>query len=259
VIESTYGDRNHESRVDRRKRLKQVIESALQNKGTVLIPAFSIGRTQELLYEIEQIIYESQHSKITKDLIWDDLEIIIDSPLAAKFTECYRKLRPFWDKEAKSKLISGRHPLAFDQITTIDDHDTHMQTVKYLAKTVRPSIVIAASGMCTGGRVVNYLKALITDSRHDILFVGYQAKGTAGRVIQKYGPKGDGYVDIKAGVYTISGYSAHADQKDLINFVKRMRVKPKGIRIIHGDNYAKQELKLRFEALFQGVDISIPT
>ena len=264
VIESTYGDRNHAGRHDRRKQLKQVIESALQNRGTVLIPAFSIGRTQELLYEIEQIIHGFRNNKITKDLKWDDIEVIIDSPLAAKFTECYRKLRPFWDKEAKAKVKTDRHPLAFEQIVTIDDHETHLQTVAYLAKTARPAIVIAASGMCTGGRVVNYLKALISDERNDILFVGYQAKGTAGRDIQKYGAR-HGYVEIdgerftiKAGVHTLSGYSAHADQNDLINFVKRMRVKPKEIRIVHGDEEAKQVLKGKFERVFTDVQVVIP-
>jgi len=264
VIESTYGDRNHEGRHDRRKRLKQVIESALQNRGTVLIPAFSIGRTQELLYEIEQIIYGFRNSKITRDLKWDDIEVIIDSPLAAKFTECYRKLKPFWDKEAKAKINTGRHPLAFEQIVTIDEHETHLQTVEYLAKTKRPAIVIAASGMCTGGRVVNYLKALISDARNDILFVGYQAKGTAGRDIQKYG-KNNGYVEldgerytINAGVYSLSGYSAHADQHDLINFVKRMRVKPKEIKIVHGNEEAKRVLKEKFEGLLKDVKVVIP-
>lgn len=264
IIESTYGDKNHVGRQDRRKQLKQVIESALQNKGTVLIPAFSIGRTQELLYEIEQIIHGFRNNKITKDLEWDDIEVIIDSPLAAKFTTCYRKLRPYWDKEAKTKVKAGRHPLAFEQVVTIDDHETHLQTVAYLAKTQRPAIVIAASGMCTGGRVVNYLKALITDERNDILFVGYQAKGTAGRDIQKYGME-NGYVEldgerfaIKAKVHTLSGYSAHADQHDLINFVKRMKVKPKEIRIVHGDEEAKQSLKEKFNVLFNKADVVIP-
>ena len=264
VIESTYGNRNHEGRHHRRKQLQRVIESSLKNKGAVLIPAFSIGRTQELLYEIEQIIHQFRNNKITDNLKWDDIEVIIDSPLAAKFTECYRKLRPFWDKEAKSKITKGRHPLAFEQIVTIDDHETHLQTVAYLTKTQRPAIVIAASGMCTGGRVVNYLKALITDERNDILFVGYQAKGTAGRDIQKYGDD-NGYVEldgerytINARVYTLSGYSAHADQHDLINFVKRMRVKPKEIRIVHGDDEAKLALKGKYEALFEGVEVVIP-
>lgn len=270
VIESTYGDRLHEGRHDRRNRLKHVIESALLNRGTVLIPAFSIGRTQELLYEIEHIISRFKNNKITADLKWDDIEVIIDSPLAAKFTSCYRRLRPFWDKEAKAKVKAGRHPLAFEQIVTIDDHETHLQTVAYLSKTTRPAIVIAASGMCTGGRVVNYLKALITDDRNDILFVGYQAKGTPGRDIQKYGsPKykeQGGYVEldgerymIKASVNSLSGYSAHADQHDLINFVKRMRVKPKEIRIVHGDEEAKQALKAKFESLFIGVEVDIPS
>lgn len=264
VIESTYGDRLHQGRHDRRNRLKQVITSALQNRGTVLIPAFSIGRTQELLYEIEQIVSRFKNNKITADLNWDDIEVIIDSPLAAKFTTCYRTLRPFWDKEAKAKVKAGRHPLAFEQVMTIDDHDTHLQTVAYLAKTKRPAIVIAASGMCTGGRVVNYLKALITDARNDILFVGYQAKGTAGRDIQKYGAN-NGYVEldgeryaIKARVHNLSGYSAHADQHDLINFVKRMRIKPKEIRIVHGDEEAKDVLKEKYEMLFKDSDVVVP-
>jgi len=103
-----------------------------------------------------------------------------------------------------------------------------MNTVQYLAKTHRPAIVIAASGMCNGGRVMNYLKAMLHDKRHDVLFVGYQAKGTIGRDIQKYGPR-QGYVyidgqkiNINAGIYTISGYSAHAGQSDLLKFVNRM-------------------------------------
>ena len=264
VIESTYGDRNHEGRHDRRKRLKQVIESSLRNRGTVLIPAFSIGRTQELLYEIEQIIHKFRNEKITKNLNWDDIEVIIDSPMAAKFTHFYRKLSSFWDKEAKLKVKSGRHPLAFEQILTIDDHQTHLQTVEYLAKTTRPAIVIAASGMCTGGRVVNYLKALIADKHTDILFVGYQSKGTAGRDIQKYAQT-NGYVELDGERYTIgaqvhmlSGYSAHADQHDLINFVKRMRHKPTEIRIVHGDEDAKMELKNKFELLFVDTNVSIP-
>ena len=113
-------------------------------------------------------------------------------------------------------------------------------------------IVIAASGMCSGGRNVNYLKALIEDERTDILFVGYQAQGTPGRTIQKYGPRKNGRTgwveleskkyDINAEVHTISGYSAHADQRNLVNFVKRMRHKPTDIRLVDGDAQAKASL-----------------
>ena len=120
--------------------------------------------------------------------------------------------------------------------------------MKHLARTGRPCLVIAGSGMCTGGRIVNYLKALLGDPRTDILFVGYQAAGTPGRAIQRYGPRG-GYVllegkrvDIHARVHTISGYSAHADQKDLVNFIRRMRRKPSEIRLVHGETGARRGL-----------------
>jgi len=258
VIESTYGDRLHSSRKARYKNLKLLVEKCVTDNGVVLIPAFSIGRTQELLYEFEHIIHT------TKNKQWKQIEIIVDSPMAAKFTQSYRKLKSYWDKEAKHRKSSGRHPLSFTQLTTISDHREHTQTVAYLKKHQRPSIIIAASGMCAGGRIMNYLKALITDSRTDILFVGYQAQGTPGRDIQQRGPA-SGYVeldgkryDIKAGTHTISGYSAHADQKDLVNFVKRMRKKPKEIRIVHGDAGAKRELKSKLHELLPNINIHIP-
>lgn len=118
----------------------------------------------------------------------------------------------------------------------------------HLARTAYPAIVIAASGMCSGGRIVNYLKAMLGDARHDVLFCGYQAAGTPGRTIQTYGPRGgwvelDGQrITIRAGVHTLGGYSAHADQRDLLNFVGRMRHAPGQIRIVHGDEPAKQRL-----------------
>ncbi|WP_036218251.1 MBL fold metallo-hydrolase RNA specificity domain-containing protein [Marinospirillum minutulum] len=251
VLESTYGDRLHSNRQNRLKRLQLAIEKALQNQGTVLIPAFSIGRTQELLYELEGLVHNASG-------LWQDLEIIVDSPLAAKFTQVYRQLKPYWDKEAQRRLQAGRHPLNFDNLYTINTHQEHEATVAYLAKTGRPAVVIAASGMCAGGRIVNYLKAMLGDAKHQVLFVGYQASGTPGRKIQKYGPTG-GYVEldgqrytIKAGVDTITGYSAHADQKDLVNFIKRMRYWPKEVRLVHGQEEARQALKAKIDALYAG-------
>ncbi len=189
-------------------------EHALANQGTVLIPAFSIGRTQELLYELEEIIHRNRERRAAPGVSWEDLDIVVDSPLAADFTAGYARLREHWDNEARRKLTAGRHPLAFEQLTTIDDHATHLRSVEYLSRSARPAIVIAASGMCSGGRIVNYLKAMLGDPRHDVLFVGYQAAGTPGRAIQTYGPRG-GYVDldgrridIHAGIHTLGGYSA---------------------------------------------------
>ncbi|MFW5442766.1 MAG: MBL fold metallo-hydrolase [Methylococcaceae bacterium] len=264
VLESTYGDHNHVNRKDRKNQLKKLIIRCLKNNGVILIPAFSIGRTQELLYELEEIIYQNKEQKIHQRLRWDDLEIIVDSPLASKFTKVYKTLKPYWDAEAKVKLINGRHPLSFEQLTTINKHKEHLATVEYLKKTARPCIVLAASGMCAGGRIVNYLKALIEDQRTDILFVGYQASGTTGRVIQQFSKK-HGYVKmdgkryaINAGVYNLTGYSAHADQAALIRFVSRIQHKPKEIRLIHGDEQAKSELQISLQDLFPEIRIWIP-
>ena len=322
VIESTYGDRLHEDRSTRRQRLEAVIEQALEDQGTVLIPAFSIGRTQELLYELEDIIQSKQRTaadlshlpsgeraRVRGDACdeapassdippfppgeragvrgaaspeaasdsdqpplpsgeragvrgtepsdkakphtepnWPELPIILDSPLASRFTEAYRNLKPYWNQEARERIQSGRRPLAFEQLVTIDSHSDHQSVVNHLTQTARPAIVIAGGGMCSGGRIVNYLKAMLGDKRHNVLFVGYQAKGTPGHEIQTYGPKG-GYVyldgeriDVRAGIANIGGYSAHADQKGLVEFVTEMREWPGEIRIVHGEAKAKQEL-----------------
>lgn len=271
VIESTYGDRQHEDRRTRRQRLEHVIERALQDSGTVLIPAFSIGRTQELLYELEDIIHRAQSRSAARvqlvgpggaqasglETNWPELPVILDSPLASRFTAAYRELKPFWNQEALKRVKSGRRPLGFEQLITVDSHDDHMRMVQHLARTARPAIVIAGNGMCSSGRIVNYLKAMLGDKRHNVLFVGYQAAGTPGQAIQTYGPVG-GYVDldgerfdVRAGVATIGGYSAHADQDGLLKFVSGMRKPPLHIRIVHGEPKAKQALATRLNALYQ--------
>jgi metallo-beta-lactamase family protein len=278
VIESTYGDKLHPNRRLRSQNLKAIIEKAVSDNGVVLIPAFSIGRTQELLYEIEHFIYTEkqqarqqggkQKGKQGKAALWQNLEIIIDSPMAANFTRRYRDFKHLWDQEAQAKLNQGRHPLDFEQLYTIDSHQEHLSVVNYLASRNKPAIVIAASGMCSGGRIINYLERFLPDPKADILFVGYQAQGTPGRDIQKYGPRG-GHVylpvngnrqriDINAGIHTISGYSAHADQAGLINFVKRMRHQPQQIRIVHGDEGAKVALAREFKNLLAEVKVIIP-
>lgn len=249
VLESTYGDRNHEDRATRRERLKSVLAHALQDGGTVLIPAFSIGRTQDLLYELEGIIAEG----------WHDLEVVVDSPLAANFTRLYRRLKPFWDAEATALLRQGRHPLSFDQLTVIDTHADHLNAVEYLARSHRPCVVLAGSGMCAGGRVVNYLKAMLEDERNDVLFVGYQAAGTPGRDILEYGAS-NGWVEldgkrytIRAQVHQLGGYSAHAGQAELLRFVGSITERPGEIRLVHGDEQAKRALAKALKAQGKGL------
>lgn len=271
VLESTYGDRLHEDRSTRRQRLEQVIEHALANNGTVLIPAFSVGRTLELLYELEDIIHSKKldtpavplapvgagHARengqaptnAQPEINWPRLPIILDSPLASRFTQAYRELKDHWNDEAQARLQSGRRPLAFDQLITVDSHADHQKILNHLVSSARPAIVIAGNGMCSSGRIVNYLKAMLGDPRHDVLFVGYQAKSTPGHAIQRFGPR-NGYVefggqryDIRAAVHNIGGYSAHADQAGLVGFVTAMEQWPGEIRLVHGEEGAKAALR----------------
>ncbi|KQQ56910.1 MBL fold metallo-hydrolase [Pseudomonas sp. Leaf127] len=258
VLESTYGDRLHADRTQRQARLEQVIDQALKNGGSVLLPAFSIGRTQELLYELEDILRRkallspaaAQPRPDQAPVDWAQLPVILDSPLASRFTRVYRAFHADWDAQAQQRLDEGRTPLGFDQLITVDGHVKHMQVVNYLAKTARPAIVIAGHGMCSGGRIVNYLKAMLGDPRHHVVFVGYQAKGTPGRMIQVQGRASqpaqvelDGaFYAIRAGVTTVAGYSAHADQQGLVSFVTGMAHWPGQIRLVHGEHAAKTAL-----------------
>jgi len=218
------------------------------------------------LYELEKII----HRKANLSL-WQIIDIIIDVPMAAKFTEKSKDFKHLWDAEAKREIKSGRHLLSFEQLYTIGNQQEHMQTIEYLAKRNKPAIIIAASGMCSGGRIVNYLKPFLNDKTADDLFVCYQVQGSLERDIQKYGsftdkskPTKTGYVfidgtriNINAGVHTISGYSAHADQHGLINCVKRIRHQPKHIKIVHGDENAKVTLANKYQQLLPNAKIEI--
>jgi len=250
VLESTYGDRLHEDRRTRRERLRQAIVRAMADRGSVLIPAFSIGRTQEILYELEEMIGRGTVP---------DFEVILDSPLADRITDAYRHLQPWWDKEAQRRLAGGRNPLDFPRLRTVSSHEAHLDLVEELSRTGRPAVVVAGSGMCTGGRIVNYLKAMLGDRRHCVLFVGYQAAGTPGRDILTYGPRG-GYVYldgerfvIRADIEILGGYSAHADQANLVRFATRMRRPPEAIRLVHGELEAREALRLALEQAGSGV------
>jgi len=266
VIESTYGDRQHEDRRTRRQCLERVVEQAFTDNGTVLIPALSIGRTQELLYELEEVIHSAQ-SKPSRPFStrggegdfqqsslgtnWPELPVILDSPLAGRFTAAYRELQPFWNQQALKRVKSGRRPQGFEQLITVDSHGDHMRMVQHLARTARPAIVIVGNGMCSSGGIFSYLNAMLGDQR-----------GTPGQAIQTFGPVG-GYVDIdgerfdiRAGIATIGGYSAHADQDGLVRFVTGMRKPPLHVRIVHGEPKAKQALAARLTALYESKQLA---
>ena len=243
VIESTYGNKLHDSVETRAKRLQQIIERSLEDGGAIIIPAFSVGRTQELLFDIEHLIH---HNKIDSKI-----PIILDSPLANKVTKQYRRFKKLWSKEAKTKLNNQRHPLNFEQCITIESHKEHMQIVNRLKSTAEPCIIVAASGMCAGGRVMNYLEALLPDKRTDIILAGYQANGTLGRDLQNQKSTvwiDNQPVDVNAQIHTMSGYSAHADQADLIKFVEGIEEGRKEVVVVHGEREAREALEKILDA-----------
>ena len=256
VLESTYGDRLHPRAGDRRQRLEDAIDRALADKGTLLIPAFSLGRTQELLCELEDILHRKALLNTTgpapdgEPIDWSQLPIILDSPLAQRITSVYRELHEYWNAEARARVAAGRDPLGFSQLISVDTHARHQQVVNYLKSTGRPAIVIAGNGMCSGGRIVNYLKAMLGDSRHEVMFVGYQAKGTPGAVIQaSEGAQGFVQVDLDGRMYevrlkviTLGGFSGHADQRGLVSFSLQGQTPARRIVLVHGEAKAKHAL-----------------
>ncbi|MEA3415774.1 MAG: MBL fold metallo-hydrolase RNA specificity domain-containing protein [Thermodesulfobacteriota bacterium] len=184
----------------------------------LLEPAFSLGRTQELIYEL--------------DRIGTKIPVFIDSPLGLQITKIYSALDSFWDKEAKALKAKGDHPIDFKNLYAVEKFRDHQQLLDIKG----PAIIIAGSGMCTGGRILDHLERGLDDPKNDIFFVGYQAKGTLGRrIIEKK-------VAVKAGVYSLTGYSAQADQNMLVNWVKAMPEPQGEIRLVHGEAKAKQVL-----------------
>jgi metallo-beta-lactamase family protein len=246
VMESTYGDRLHQPRDQRIRQLGTILTRALADNGKVFIPAFSLGRTQELIYEMDRIFSDPGYRKMFPDLQGAQRPpVFVDSPLGLKITRIYASLSDYWDKEARDLKARGDHPIDFNGLIAVKDHRDHLK----LCDMHGPAIILAGSGMCTGGRIIDHLQKGIDQPQNDILFVGYQAAGTPGRAIQKYSQRPGGDVDldgvrktIKARVHTLSGYSAHADQKGLVNWIESMPEKPGAIKLVHGETHARKVL-----------------
>ena len=233
VCESTYGDRDHEKTKERSKKLKSAVKKVLDRKGTLIIPAFSIERTQELLYEIDQLIDAGEIPSAP---------IYLDSPLAIKATELYRHFKAY---------------LRFDRpILESPDHDFF--TFKNLKETLtvdeskvinrdnRPKIIIAGSGMMTGGRVQHHLMRYLPDEKSEVLIIGYQAGGTLGRKIQEGAEVVkifDQQVEVNADVEKIESFSAHADRSKIREWLVPRTGKVKQIFLTHGDVETKESFK----------------
>jgi metallo-beta-lactamase family protein len=160
-------------------------------------------------------------------------------------TKIYAGLSEFWDREAGQLYRNGDHPLEFKSLYGVERFRDHRE----LMRIPGPAVIIAGSGMCNGGRIVNHLKAGLAAPQNDVCFVGYQADGTPGRDIQRYARKPGGYVyldrkkvEIRANVHVLTGYSAHADQNGLVEWVQSMPQKPASIELVHGETNARRVL-----------------
>ena len=244
VMESTYGGRLHLRNDDKAKLFLSIVSETLEKGGTVVIPSFAVGRTQEILYEINKLreldefndTYKKEYDELMKAPVY------VDSPLAISATEIFKKNTDLFEEEVREEIQSGDNPLEFPglQFTRTADES------KALNESNEPSIIISASGMCEVGRIKHHLKHNLWNPNSTILFVGYQAPGTLGRNIVDGAKKVRIFgeeVAVNARVEYIEGYSGHADQEWLMNFVYSFIMKPKHIFLVHGEPSGQIELK----------------
>ena len=233
IIESTYGDRLHGPYEDARRKLRGVVQDTTRRRGKVIIPAFAVGRTQEIVYALNQLETSGDIAAIP---------VFVDSPLAINATEVFRMHPEDWDEEVREFVTEadGRHPFDFGQLEYVRD----VRRSKQLNFLTEPAIIISASGMAENGRILHHLKNNIGNSENTILFVGYQAADTLGRkILDGISPVrifGDEY-RVRAQVDSINGYSAHADQQELLTWAGGFdRKRMQHTFVVHGEAAAAQ-------------------
>ena len=247
VMESTYGGRLHIRNDDKAKMFLDIVSETLDKGGTVVIPSFAVGRTQEILYELNNLkdVQDSEEFK-EKYATLMKAPVYVDSPLAISATEIFRENANLFDEETQAIIESGDNPLEFPglQFTRTADES------KALNEKNESSIIISASGMCEVGRIKHHLKHHLWDPNSTILFVGYQAPGTLGRrivdgekMVRIFGEE----IAVNARIEYIEGYSGHADQEWLMNFVYSFITKPKHIFLVHGEPSGQEILKSKIE------------
>ncbi len=238
IMESTYGNRIHDNIEQRSEALIEIILKTIKRKGTVVIPAFAVGRTQEIIYELNKYYDNHQDKAGTVEDDFRKVSVYIDSPLATKATEIFKQNANVFDDEARDYIMKGDNPLEFENL-----HFTQSaEESKMLNFSNEPKIIISASGMCDAGRIKHHLKHNLWKKESSIVFVGYQAEGSLGRRIV------DGERDVKifgeqihinAEIYNVEGFSGHADKIGLMNWLKGFKEKPKKVFIVHGEAEAK--------------------
>jgi metallo-beta-lactamase family protein len=259
IMESTYGNRLHEPMVDLKPRLKAVLLEASDKGGSILIPSFAYGRTQELLYVLHELYMEGEVPT---------LPITVDSPLATKLTTVFGEHPEVYDEETHATFLEkGKNPFFFDQVSFTGSVEDSIA----LTRETRPHIVISASGMCEAGRILHHLRYKMHNPNNTILVVGYMAAHTLGRRILEQGEAyaADGRdgpapllkvlgkeYPLNARVTKIDGFSAHADRDEMMRFLDRSNLKVKRIALVHGEE--EQSLAFGDTLRAAGYDTSVP-
>lgn len=259
VMESTYGDREHESTEDLKPRLKEVLNKTISRGGSVVIPSFAFGRTQELLYFIHELYAEGSVPRVP---VW------VDSPLASNITKVFAEHPEVYDRETHQVFLqNGKNPFDFSQVNftqTVEDSIA-------LTRETNPHIVISASGMCEAGRILHHLRYKIHNPRNTILVVGYMAENTLGRRLVEEGMRfteagrkgepplmkfyGKEY-PLLAEVEKIGGFSAHGDRREMLRFLQESNLNVKKIALVHGEkdqSFAFQEFLEK-----EGYQVTVP-
>ncbi|MFO8191284.1 MAG: MBL fold metallo-hydrolase [Bacillota bacterium] len=233
ILESTYGDRLHPEMPDRPAELKKIIDETLKAGGNLIIPSFAVERTQDLLYDLSILQSEKQ--------LAPDIAVYIDSPLAIAATEIFKRNFEFYDRETNHLIREGHHPLQMPNMKYSHTKDESMA----INKIKSGAIIISASGMCDAGRIQYHLLHNLWRPECTIMFVGYQAEGTLGRqivsgekTVELFGKE----ISVEARIEDNQAYSAHADQKDILNWLDHFKKKPKTLFIVHGEEDAQETL-----------------
>lgn len=253
IMESTYGDRLHADNTSKAEKFLDVVLETLDRGGNVVIPSFAVGRTQEIIYEINKNL--TQFGDKVKKLM--HVPVYIDSPLAINATEVYRKNLDCYDDEARGYIENGDYPLEFPNL-----HLTRSaEESKALNEIKGGCIIISASGMCEAGRIKHHLKHNLWRKECTILFVGYQAEGTLGRRLLDgetnahiFGEE----ISVNARIEMIDGYSGHADYLGLLDWMKNFKEVPKRVFLVHGEETSLYALSDRIKNDFD-IDAIIPS
>ncbi|MEG0546443.1 MAG: MBL fold metallo-hydrolase [Oscillospiraceae bacterium] len=257
IMESTYGDRSHGERIDYISQLVPILQRTFDRGGNVVIPSFAVGRTQELLYFLRKIK--------TDGLIKDhDFPDYVDSPLAVEATNIFNQSMADFDDDAKALIESGINPISFEGLrVSVTSDDSRM-----INEDMEPKVIISASGMCEAGRIRHHLKHNLWREESTILFVGYQAVGTLGRIITEGATQVklfDEKIQINAEICHLTGISGHADDNGLIKWIKSFETPIKQVFVNHGEDevcetFAKRlrdELNLTAAAPYNGAEYDL--